>query len=124
MSEHFAKEMYREQIIELYKNPLNYGKLETPTHSQKEYNPLCGDEIEISIIYENNKIKDIKFTGEGCAISMASASLITEEIKGMNFNKINSLGSKEIINLLKIPISPTRIKCALLPLEAIKKAIK
>ena len=124
MSEHLAREMYREQIIELYKNPLNYGKLENPTHSQKEYNPLCGDEIEISIIYENNKIKDIKFTGEGCAISMASASLITEEIKGMNFNKINSLGSKEIINLLKIPISPTRIKCALLPLEAIKKAIK
>ena len=124
MSEHFAKEMYREQIIELYKNPLNFGKLENPTNSQKEYNPLCGDEIEISIISENNKIKDIKFTGEGCAISMASASLITEEIKGMDFDKVKNMTLKEIINLLKIPISTTRIKCALLPLEAIKKAIE
>lgn len=117
-------EMYKEHILELYKNPLNFGKIKNPTHSKKEHNPLCGDEFEIFINSKNNKIKDIKFTGKGCAISIASASLITEKVKGMGLDKIKNMTSKEITNLLKIPISSTRIKCVLLPLEAIQKAIK
>lgn len=117
-------EMYKEHILDLYKNPRNKGVLENPTNEATKYNPLCGDEIKIQLILNNNKIIKVNFSGQGCAISQASASLLTEKIKNMNLNEVKKLNKEDILNLLKIPISYTRIKCALLPLEAIKEALE
>jgi len=118
------EQMYREHILDLYKNPLNFGNLPSCTHQGNKNNPLCGDEMTIQLILENNKVKDIKFQGRGCAISIASASLLTNKIKGMNVNEIKNLTDKDITNLLQIPISHVRMKCALLSLETVKEAIK
>ena len=112
--------MYREHILELYKNPQNFGELEKPTHKYTEFNSLCGDELTIQLVIESDKIKDVKFN----VISLVSASLLTNEIKGMEIKDVKNLNRKDIIDLLKIKISPARMKCALLSLEAVRKAIK
>src|SRR3989338_8816217 len=116
--------IYKEHILDLYKNPHNKGNLENPTYEFSKNNPLCGDEIKIQIITEKDKIKDIRFSGEGCAISQASASMLTDKIKNMPLKKIKNLNKDDILEMLKIPISYTRIKCALLPLDAIKGALE
>jgi len=115
--------MYREHILDLYKNPRNYGNLESFTNATHLYNASCGDDLTIRMIIENDIVKEIKFTGKGCALCMASASLMTSKVKGMKKNEILKINSEESISLLKIPISPARMKCVLLPLEAIHKAI-
>lgn len=116
--------IYTEIILDLYKNPLNKGKIENPTHEFFKNNPLCGDEIKIQLIVNDNKIKEIKFSGVGCAISQASASLLTEKIKNMDIEKIKSLNKEDILEMLHIPISPIRLKCALLSLDALRGALK
>ena len=116
-------QMYREHILDLYKNPLNFGSLKNATHEHTLNNPLCGDEITIQLIMEDNKIKDIKFKGIGCAISIASTSLLTDKIKGMKIKDINKITSEETIKMLHIPISYVRMKCATLSLEAVKEAL-
>ncbi len=115
--------MYREHILDLYRNPSNFGKLENPTNYYKEFNPLCGDEVEIQLIIKNNVIENVKFIGKGCAISIASASLVTDKIKGKSIDDINKFSKDDVLKMLNIPISPGRIKCATLSLEALRKAI-
>ena len=117
-------DMYREHILDLYKNPNNFGEMENPTHKNTGYNSVCGDEITVMLDVMNGKVKDIKFNGSGCVMSMVSASLLTDKIKEMDIKEIEKLGKKDILELLKIKISPGRIKCVLLPLEAVKGAIK
>jgi len=117
-------EIYKEHILDLYKNPHNKGNLKNPTYEFSKNNPICGDEIKIQIVTEKDKIKDIRFSGEGCAISQASASMLTDKIKNMPLKKIKNLNKDDILEMLKIPISYTRIKCALLPLDAIKGALE
>jgi len=114
--------MYKEHILELYRNPENFGELKNPTHQKTENNSLCGDEITVQLIIKSGKIKDIKFNGSGCVISMASSSLLTEKIKNMNIKDAKKLSKEDILKLLKVNINPARIKCALLPLEAVKNA--
>ena len=115
--------IYKEHILDLYKNPHNKGNLKNPTYEFSKNNPVCGDEIKIQIITEKDKIRDIRFSGEGCAISQASASMLTDKIKNMPLKKIKNLNKDDILEMLKIPISYTRIKCALLPLDAVKGAL-
>ncbi len=116
-----ASTLYREHILDHYKNPRNYGRMGHATVSSKGSNPLCGDEIEIFLkIDKKGKITDVKFLGKGCAISQASASLLTEDVKGIGIRKAESISSKEILGLLHIEVGPVRLKCALLPLEALK----
>ena len=117
-------EIYKEHILDLYKNPHNKGNLKNPTYEFSKNNPICGDEIKIQIVTEKDKIKDIRFSGEGCAISQASASMLTDKIKNMPLKKIKNLNKDDILEMLKIPISYTRIKCALLPLDAINGALE
>ena len=119
-----SREMYQQHILENYRNPDNFGKLDSPTHQSTMHNPLCGDDISINLSIINNKLKGIKFTGNGCAISIASSSLTTEKVKDMNINEIMNLKKEFVLELLQIPISQVRLKCALLPLEAIQKAIE
>ncbi|MBI2079545.1 SUF system NifU family Fe-S cluster assembly protein [Candidatus Micrarchaeota archaeon] len=118
-------EIYQDFILEIYKNPFNYGKLDKPTLQAGSHNPLCGDNIEMFINTKENKISEIKFSGKGCAISQVSASLLTEHLKGMEISEAKSLSQKDILNLIKVDLSknPSRLKCALLSLEVLKKAI-
>lgn len=113
--------IYREQIIDLYDNPLNFGRVDPADFVYEEDNPLCGDVIEISVsLDDNNRVVDVMWQGQGCAISLAAASLLTEEIKGKSLNEIKNYSKEEILDLLGIKLSMTRIKCALLSLKVLK----
>ena len=116
--------MYQEEILDLYKHPLNYGTLEKPTHKKTEFNPLCGDQITIYLIVENGKIQKIKFECQACAICTAAASLLTEKIKNKPVKNVEQMSLKDIEKEIGIKIISTRIKCALLPLEVVKGALK
>jgi nitrogen fixation NifU-like protein len=113
--------IYREQIIDLYENPMNYGELEQADFVYEEDNPLCGDVIQIAVrLDENQRVADVKWEGQGCAISQASASLLTEEIKGMTLDEVKEFSKDELLDLLGIQLSMTRVKCALLSLKVLK----
>ncbi|MEK6871961.1 MAG: Fe-S cluster assembly sulfur transfer protein SufU [Nanoarchaeota archaeon] len=116
-------DLYREQILDLYKHPLNKGVIEHPTHAFKKNNPFCGDEIQLQLVIEGGKIVDVKFNGVGCAISMASASLLTEKIKNMNAREAQHLNKNDILELLQIDLSSVRLKCALLCLDVLRGAL-
>jgi nitrogen fixation NifU-like protein len=116
--------MYREQIIDLYEHPLNFGRLEPADISYEEDNPLCGDVIQIDVrLDDENRIADVKWHGHGCAISQASASLLTEEIKGKTVDEVKSYTKDELLELLGIQFSMTRVKCALLSLKVLKAGV-
>jgi nitrogen fixation NifU-like protein len=113
--------MYREQIIDLYENPLNRGTLELPDFSYEEDNPLCGDVVRIDVrLDKENRVADVRWSGEGCAISQASASLLTEEVKGKTLAEVQAFSKDELLDLLGIQLSMTRVKCALLSLKVLK----
>lgn len=113
--------IYREQIIDLYENPLNFGRLDPADFIYEEDNPLCGDVIEISVrLDEQNRVEDVNWQGHGCAISQASASLLTEEIKGKTLDEVKAFSKEQLLDLLGIPLSMTRVKCALLSLKVLK----
>ena len=116
--------MYSKEVIELYKNPSNFGILENATHEGTEYNSVCGDEITVQLLVKEGVIKETKFSGSGCALSLVAASLLTSKIKGMKIQEVKKLDKKDIKKLFKTKISDSRIKCVLLPLEAVKKALK
>lgn len=118
-----SEQMYAEIILEYYRNPRNKGNLENPHICAKDSNPACGDIIEINANVNGNKIKDIKFNGKGCIISQASASLLTENINDKSIEDIKFLQKENILEMLGIPISPIRLKCALLPLKVLKLGV-
>ena len=113
--------IYREQIIDLYEHPLNYGELEAPDWSYEEDNPLCGDVVRIDVkLDENGRVAEVAWSGDGCAISQASASLLTDEIKGKTLEEIRNFDKDELLELIGIPLSMARVKCALLSLKVLK----
>jgi len=116
--------IYREHLIELYKSPSNYGSLDGANRKATEHNSLCGDEITMQLLVKKNKVEDIKFEGSGCVMSIVSASMLTDKIKGLSVKEIGKLSHEDILKMLKIKLNPARIKCALLPLEAVRKALK
>ncbi|ADJ13665.1 iron-sulfur cluster assembly scaffold protein [Halalkalicoccus jeotgali] len=111
-----GSDMYREQILDHYKNPRNYGELEDPTFSHVGENPMCGDEIRVDVNLEDDgeTIEYVAFSGDGCAISQASASLLTQKLPGMNLEELAEMDRDDITEMLGIEISPMRIKCAVL----------
>jgi len=112
---------YREQIIDLYENPLNFGELETADFSYEEDNPLCGDVVRIDVkLDENGRVAQVAWSGDGCAISQASASLLTEEIKGKTLAEVKEFSKEKVLELIGIPLSMARVKCALLSLKVLK----
>ena len=116
-----SADIYREIILDYYRNPRNFGKIEAPDISLKESNPLCGDEIEIHVKLDGDKVKDIKFSGKGCAISQASASMLTEMVMGKSLEDMKKVGKEDILESLGLPnLGPARIKCALLSLKTLK----
>lgn len=116
--------IYREHILDHYKNPRNTGSLQNPTFMQREFNPVCGDEITLSVALRESILSDCRFRGKGCAISQAAASMLSETIKGKTLQEIKSLQREHIVEMLSIPIGPVRIKCAMLCLVALKNGIQ
>ncbi|HRV96655.1 MAG TPA: SUF system NifU family Fe-S cluster assembly protein, partial [Anaerolineae bacterium] len=117
-------DFYRENILDHYRNPRNAGTLDGATHSHQENNPLCGDVIQIDLhVNEDNVIDEVAFKGRGCAISQASASMLTEMIKGKTVEEAKAVGKEEILEALGIQIGPTRLKCALLSLKVLKAGV-
>jgi nitrogen fixation NifU-like protein len=114
-------DFYRENILDHYRQPRNTGTLADATHSHEENNPLCGDVIRIDLhVNENNIIDKVAFTGKGCAISQASASMLTEMIQGKSLAEAKQIGKDDILEALGIDIGPVRMKCALLSLKVLK----
>jgi nitrogen fixation NifU-like protein len=117
-------DLYRDEILEHYRNPHNFGTLEAPDAVSEGANPLCGDRITLMLgINDQGAIEEVAFTGRGCAISQASASMLTDEIKGKPLDEIVRLGSEDVLENLGIEISPARLKCALLSLETLQSAL-
>ena len=114
-------DLYRELILDHYKHPRNRGTLDPHDFSFEDENPLCGDELRIDVrLDDERRVKEVAFTGKGCAISQASASLLTESIVGKSVDEIKQLGKDDILDLLGIELGPTRLKCALLSLKVLK----
>jgi nitrogen fixation NifU-like protein len=117
-------DLYRDYILEHYRRPHNFGVLDHPTVSHEGANPLCGDRITLQVRVHDGVIDGVGFTGRGCAISQASASLLTDEVKGKSIDDAAHMGSADVLELLGIEISPARLKCALLSLETLQLALE
>lgn len=115
--------IYQEIILDHYRNPRNNGKLKNPTSTISVSNPLCGDIIQMDIEELGGKVVAVAYSGQGCAISQAAASLLTEQVKGKSKDEIMGLDKEYVFELLGIQLSPNRIKCALLSLEALHKVL-
>ena len=117
-------DLYRDLILDHWKNPHNFGKLKKPTIEIKEANPLCGDDIELQIVVKKEKITDVKFSGEGCALSQAGASILTDILKGKSLSQVKRITEGKFLKILGIRPNPARLKCALLSFSALQKALK
>jgi nitrogen fixation protein NifU and related proteins len=117
-------DLYREQIIDRYKNPRFRGVLEPHDISYEDDNPLCGDHIRVDLrVNANNKISDAAFSGRGCSISQASADLLVESIIGKNLEEVKMMSKEDILDMLGIELGPVRLKCALLSLKVVKAGV-
>ena len=114
-------DLYRELIIDRYKNPQYKGELQPQDITFEDDNPLCGDRIRIDLrVDENDRVSEALFSGQGCAISLASADLLLEKIQGMTLTEIRGLSKDDILDMLGIELGPVRLKCALLSLKVLK----
>jgi nitrogen fixation protein NifU and related proteins len=116
-------DLYQQNILDHSRHPRNSGRLEQPTVSRDEVNPLCGDKLHFDLLIEGDTISDVRFTGRGCAISQAAASMLSEKIKGKPLADVKQIGKDDVLDMLGIPIGYTRLKCALLGLKAIKASV-
>ncbi len=116
-------DMYAEEIISHYEYPHNKGRMERPSASFHDNNPLCGDDMTIYLKISGQKISEAMFDGSGCAISMASASMLTDEVKGKSLAEVGEMDARSIISMLGIDPGPARLKCATLSLRTLKEAL-
>jgi len=116
-------EIYQEMILEHYNNPNNCGYIENYDVAAKDSNPICGDEIEIRIKFNDGMMNDIKFQGQGCAISLSSVDVLIDLVKNKNIQEVKNLTTEGFLKVLGIELSPLRLKCALLGLKTLKTAV-
>ena len=119
------EQMYREVILDHYKNPRSYGPMDDPDAQAEGQNPLCGDEVSISVKFgaDGETIDDIRFEGRGCAISQAATSMLTGIVKGRTASQVAALPKEELLEEIGIPLTPIRLKCAILGLGVLKVAL-
>ena len=116
--------LYQAQILEHYKHPKNRGVLDPATHAGSESNPLCGDSISLTLRVDgSDRVEDVRFDGEGCAVSMASASILTEQVKGKTLAEVRALDREAVLKNLGVPLSAVREQCALLSLHVLRRAL-
>jgi nitrogen fixation protein NifU and related proteins len=118
-----SMDYYREYILDHYRNPRNYGKLEHPTTHAEDSNPLCGDQLAIDLLIDDDRVQEVRFQGRGCAISQATASMLSEMIEGKPVAEVVKLGKDDVLEALGIPISPARMKCAFLSLRVLHSSL-
>ena len=114
---------YRENLMDHYRNPRQHGRIDTPTVSHEDLNPLCGDMIHIDLAISDGVIVDARFDGHGCAVSQASASMLLEEIVGKPVAEVAAFGRDDLLELLGVTLSPARLKCALLSLGVLRAGL-
>ena len=119
------EDFYRENILDHYKNPRNYGALDEPHAHAEGQNPLCGDEVAISLTFakDGETIEDIRFEGRGCAISQAATSMLTEMVKGRKASEVAAMPKEDLLEEIGIPLTPVRLKCAILGLTTLRLAL-
>jgi nitrogen fixation NifU-like protein len=115
--------LYREVILDHYKNPRGHGVISEPDAQAEGQNPLCGDEVSIAVEFEGDTIADVKFQGRGCAISQAATSMLMDMVKGRTAQEVASMSRDELLEEVGIPLTPVRLKCALLGLGVLKVAL-
>jgi nitrogen fixation NifU-like protein len=118
-----AESLYREIILDHNKNPRNRGTLDPADYSYEDTNPLCGDEVRIDLRVDGDTVSEVKFTGRGCAISQASASMLTEMVAGRPLDEVKAITKDDLLEELGVTLSPARLKCALLSLKVLKAGI-
>jgi nitrogen fixation NifU-like protein len=115
--------IYREAILDHNRNPRNKGTLEAADFTYEDVNPLCGDEIRIDVRSDGERVTEIKFSGRGCAISQAAASMLTEMVEGRPLDDVKAISRDDLLEELGVPISPARMKCAMLGLKVLKAGL-
>ncbi len=115
--------LYREVILDHYKNPRGHGVIDGADAEAEGQNPLCGDEVSIALSFEGDTIADVKFQGRGCAISQAATSMLMDMVKGRTAQEVASMSRDELLEEVGIPLTPVRLKCALLGLGVLKLAL-
>jgi len=118
------QKLYSDTLLDHFRNPRNYGSLPSPDAVYEEFNPLCGDRIRIELSISDNRIASAHFVGDGCAICIAAASVLTELILNADIEEADVISSEMLLSSLKSDIKPSRMKCALLPLEALRSCVK
>jgi nitrogen fixation protein NifU and related proteins len=116
-------QLYREVILDHYKNPRGHGVIEGADAQAEGQNPLCGDEVAIFVALDGDKIEDVRFRGRGCAISQAATSMLVEMVRGRSVDEVASMPRDELLDEVGIPLTPVRLKCALLGLGVLKVAL-
>ena len=116
-------DLYRENILDHYRNPRNSGHLDAPSATAEGVNPLCGDELSVELDIEDDVVREVRFNGRGCAISQAAASMISDVVKGKTVAEVTALGRDDVLEELGIPLTPIRLKCALLSVNVLKVAL-
>ena len=117
-------DLYRDYILEHYRRPHNFGVIDEPSATFEGSNPLCGDRITMQLAVRDGVVREIGFTGRGCAISQASASLLTDEVKGKTLDEVAGVQAVDLLELLGIEISPARLKCAMLSHESLQHVLR
>ena len=115
--------LYREVILDHYKNPRGHGVIDGADAEAEGQNPLCGDEVSIAVAFDGNTIADVKFQGRGCAISQAATTMLMDMVKGRSAEEVASMSREELLDEVGIPLTPVRLKCALLGLGVLKLAL-
>jgi nitrogen fixation protein NifU and related proteins len=116
-------DFYRENILDHYKNPRNHGHIEQPSAVAEGVNPLCGDELAIELKVEDGVVTDVRYNGRGCAISQAAASMLSDAVKGKPVAELSDIGKDDVLDELGIPLTPIRLKCAMLSVGVLKVAL-
>ncbi len=116
-------ELFRENILEHYKHPRCHGTLDDATVTFEDANPLCGDRIRMDFRIEDGVLQEVRFSGQGCSISQAAASMLCEQVQGKPLEEIKKLGREDVLEMLGIELGPVRLKCALLALKTLKAGI-
>jgi nitrogen fixation protein NifU and related proteins len=115
--------LYREAILDHYRNPRNRGTLHPADFTYEDVNPLCGDEIRIDVRTDGERVTDVRFSGRGCAISQAAASMLMEMVEGQPLDEVKAISREDLLEELGVPISPARMKCAMLGLKVLKAGV-